>query len=288
MPTGTPQEILSDVHDAASNALRVTGGGGGTQYVEDTAHVSGDQGNVALVVRKDVAGALAGTDGDYSPLQVDSGGALRVTGGGGGTQYNDGDARGTATGSLTLLDDGVNVQSASCDTSGRQNVNVATALPAGTNNIGDVDVLTLPALPAGTNNIGDVDVITQPARAATTDTITVKLATDAIQNGTTALTPKYAVIDAALSGDNTLVAAVTSKKIRVLALFVVAAGAVNVRLESGAAGTALTGQMNLTTNSGFVLPFNPVGLFETAVTTLLNLELSAAISVDGSLTYVEV
>ena len=41
------------------------------------------------------------------------------------------------------------------------NVDVVTlpALPAGTNNIGDVDVLTLPALPAGTNNIGDVDVL---------------------------------------------------------------------------------------------------------------------------------
>lgn len=42
-----------------------------------------------------------------------------------------------------------------------QRVCLATdvALPAGTNNIGDVDVLTLPALPAGTNNIGDVDVL---------------------------------------------------------------------------------------------------------------------------------
>ncbi|MCC6188204.1 MAG: hypothetical protein IT318_04190 [Anaerolineales bacterium] len=48
-------------------------------------------------------------------------------------------------------------------------VDVVGALPAGTNNIGDVDVLTLPALPAGTNaigklaansgvDIGDVDV----------------------------------------------------------------------------------------------------------------------------------
>lgn len=43
-----------------------------------------------------------------------------------------------------------------------QRVVLATdvALPAGTNNIGDVDVLTLPALSAGTNNIGDVDVLT--------------------------------------------------------------------------------------------------------------------------------
>lgn len=104
----------------------------------------------------------------------------------------------------------------------------------------------------------------------------------------TILTPKFVIIDAATSGDNTLLAAVTSKKIRVLALFLVAAGTVNVRFESGAGGTALTGQMNLVANTGFVLPYNPVGWFETAVTTLLNLELSAAISVDGSLVYVEV
>lgn len=106
--------------------------------------------------------------------------------------------------------------------------------------------------------------------------------------GGTVVTPKFAIIDAATSGDNTLVSAVASKKVRVLALFLVAAGTVNVRLESGAGGTALTGQMNLVANTGFVLPFNPAGWFETAVNTLLNLELSAAISVDGALTYVEV
>ena len=39
---------------------------------------------------------------------------------------------------------------------------VTANLAAGTNNIGDVDVLSLPALPAGTNNIGDVDVLTLP------------------------------------------------------------------------------------------------------------------------------
>ena len=32
------------------------------------------------------------------------------------------------------------------------------SIAAGTNNIGDVDVLTLPAIPAGNNNIGDVDI----------------------------------------------------------------------------------------------------------------------------------
>lgn len=105
---------------------------------------------------------------------------------------------------------------------------------------------------------------------------------------TTKHLPKFAVIDAATLGDNTLVAAVTGKKIRVLALFVVSAGTTTARFESGAGGTALTGQMTLAVNTGFVLPFNPLGWFETAAGSLLNLELSAAVSVDGSLTYIEV
>lgn len=49
--------------------------------------------------------------------------------------------------------------------SGTWNIGTITTLPsipAGTNNIGDVDVLSLPALPAGSNNIGDVDVLTMP------------------------------------------------------------------------------------------------------------------------------
>lgn len=104
----------------------------------------------------------------------------------------------------------------------------------------------------------------------------------------TAVTPKFVIIDAASSGDNTILAAVASKKIRVLSCFLVAAGAVNVRFESGAGGTALTGVMNLTTNSGFTLPYSPVGWFETASNTLLNLELSGAVSVDGALVYIEV
>lgn len=114
------------------------------------------------------------------------------------------------------------------------------------------------------------------------------LDTAAIANAGALLTPKFVIIDATTSGDNTILAAVSSKKIRVLALFLVAAGTVNVRFESGAGGTALTGQMNLVANTGFVLPFNPVGWFETAATTLLNMELSATISCDGSLVYVEV
>lgn len=118
--------------------------------------------------------------------------------------------------------------------------------------------------------------------------VVASLESSAMRIAGVAVTPKFVIIDAATSGDNTLLAAVASKKIRVLAAFLVAAGAVNARFESGAAGTALTGQMNLTSNSGFTLPFSPVGWFETASNTLLNLELSGAVSVDGALVYIEV
>src|SRR3972149_5399664 len=45
------------------------------------------------------------------------------------------------------------------------------SIPAGTNNIGDVDVLTLPSIPTGSNNIGDVDVLTLPSIPAGTNNI---------------------------------------------------------------------------------------------------------------------
>ena len=151
-----------------------------------------------------------------------------------------------------------------------------------------VDGTVTANLAAGTNNIGDVDVLTQPARARTTDHIGAADMTDVVMNGTTAITPKFAVIDHA-SADNTLVSAVASKKIRVVALVAVASGGENtIRFESGTGGTALTGQMQISDNGGFVLPYNPVGWFETAANTLLNMELGAATSVDGVLTYLEV
>lgn len=100
---------------------------------------------------------------------------------------------------------------------------------------------------------------------------------------------QHAAVAAASSGDNTLVAAVAGAKIRVLALALVGAGAVNARLESNAGGTALTGVMALAAaGDSIVLPFNPAGWCETTAGQLLNLELSAAVSVAGVITYTTV
>lgn len=48
--------------------------------LEDAVHASGDAGIQILAVRKDSVGSLVSADGDYSSLQVDSSGALRVAG----------------------------------------------------------------------------------------------------------------------------------------------------------------------------------------------------------------
>ncbi len=98
-----------------------------------------------------------------------------------------------------------------------------------------------------------------------------------------------AAVSGATSGNNTLVAAVTGKKIKVLGLVLVAAGAVTVRLESGAGGTALTGVMSLTANGGLQLvwPMSEPGYpwVETAAGSLLNMELGGAVQVSGVIVY---
>ena len=133
-------------------------------------------------------------------------------------------------------------------------------------------------LQAGTNLIGKVSSSNE---------------TSTMYDGTTALTPKFAAISAASSGNNTLIAAVASKKIRVLALNLISAAANNIYITSGAGGTAIwagsTNKANFAANGGMVLPYNPVGWFETLATnTALVANLSAASAIGGSITYIEV
>jgi hypothetical protein len=308
----------------SSGALRVTGGGGGTQYQVDDVAGATDTGSLTLFVRDDALAALTPADGDYTQGRTDSTGALWIRAAAGTASIGTlGANSGVDIGDVTInnasgaaavnIQDGGNTitvdGTVAATQSGTWNIGSVTTLPAlvagtanigdvdvasiaaGDNNIGNVDVVTLPSIPAGTNNIGDVDVLTLPALAAGTNTIGIvrnKESSGTLDDAGTDRTVKYAIIDAASSGDNTLVAAVASRKLRVLSAFLVSSGSVNVRFESGAAGTALSGQMNLVANTGFVLPYNPHGWFETASNTLLNLELSGATSVDGSLTYVEI
>lgn len=70
----------------STGAMRVTGGGGGVEFAEDSAHASGNTGKFQLSVRVDdvPAGAngafLAGLEGDYQAFLTDAAGRLWVTG----------------------------------------------------------------------------------------------------------------------------------------------------------------------------------------------------------------
>ncbi len=113
---------------------------------------------------------------------------------------------------------------------------------------------------------------------------------DAVRDGVgdENLTPLFAAVTVATSGDNTLVLGVTAKRIRVLAAVFVAASAVTLALQSGAAGTALTGVMSLVTGVPLVLSWSPLGHVQTALSALLNASLSGNVQVSGLLVYVTV
>lgn len=113
--------------------------------------------------------------------------------------------------------------------------------------------------------------------------------TSVISNSGTALTPKFAKISVSSSGANTIVSAVTGKKIRVLSWDCVANAAVNFKWQSHTTPTDLTGLYYMAgQGNGVARAFNPVGYFETVSGEALDLNLSAAVAVGGSLVYVEV
>ena len=105
-----------------------------------------DVGVAALVVRNDTLADLSGADGDYSPLQVNATGALYTT--------VDSSALPTGAATSALQTAGNNLLTTiDADTSSlagaisgtEMQVDVVASLPAGTNNIGDVDIASMPA-----------------------------------------------------------------------------------------------------------------------------------------------
>lgn len=111
--------------------------------------------------------------------------------------------------------------------------------------------------------------------------------TNIIYNSSTSITPAFAVVTASsMGGGNTIVSSQASKKIRVIAANVFANGTVNTKWQSGSSGTDITGLSYLVANAGFVLPYNPVGWFETVSSAGLYLNLSASVAVGGHITYI--
>lgn len=141
----------------------------------------------------DVTSTASGADHQILDVAIYDAAGNHITSFGGGTQYADGAVRGTATGTLAMVDDGTNIQSAAGDSSGRllvvgagtagtpvggvlsvQGVVGGTAVPIDSTQLpaalvsGRLDVVVGASLPAGTNNIGDVDILSVPAPLSTT------------------------------------------------------------------------------------------------------------------------
>lgn len=183
-------------------------------------------------------------------------------------------------------------------------------LSAGTANIGDVDVLTLggqtPAFGAGattaatlrvaltsdsSNTNGQATMANSSPIVLPSDQSTLAVASDTsrILNGAsgTSLTPKWATIAVSSSGDNSIVALVSGKKIRVLFWDLAPNAAVNAKWRSNT--TDKTGLYYMTSQgNGHARGFNPVGWFETASGEALQLNLSGAVAVGGIVGYIEV
>lgn len=97
---------------------------------------------------------------------------------------------------------------------------------------------------------------------------------------------KRTFLNASSLGASQVVAAVTTGRIRVLSLALVASGAVSVKVQSAA--TDISATFALSANGGLVLPYNEHGWFETAEGEVLNLNLSAAVATGVSIQYIVV
>lgn len=154
---------------------------------------------------------------------------------------------------------------------------------------GDTVAVFIQGPDKGFDEANDLQKVTMGSGiAATTDSIAAKLSTDAIMIGNTELTPKRICISVASSGNNTVLAAVTGKSIRILSGHLSFSGTCNLKFQSGAGGTDISKLYYGVAGTNVPINFSPLGHYETAASALLNAALSASVAVDINLTYVEV
>lgn len=151
--------------------VNVTGGAtGGTQYAEDSAAVSGDMGNVALVVRKDTIGSNVSTDGDYATLLQDANGRLY-------TQIHDGGNSITVDGTVTVTQPTGSNLHVQIDAGSAVIGHVITDSGSTTAVTGNVTVVQ----PTGTNLHTVIDSGTVTVTATALDIRPLTLAADAVK-----------------------------------------------------------------------------------------------------------
>lgn len=270
---------------SATNPLPVVGSGGGgsgTEYTEDAAAVANPVGGVKMLRRRDtLTAAEVSADGDIIAANATAKGEAYVK------DTDAAAARGAAADAVATTDTGTFSLIALTKKIASNVTAMSAKLPAALGRLAAAASTSVTlatedktALDAINTNITSTAVVTNAKGAPS---LTAVLATQFPVNA------KFVNIAASSSGDNVILALVTSKKIRVLALSLMANGAVNAKFEDNGTTTQRGGMIYCpAAGYGKVLPFNPVGWFETASGVGLDLNLSAAVAVGGELVYEEV
>lgn len=147
-----------------------------------------------------------------------------------------------------------------------------------TNAVVDVGITNDVTVTATNLDVRDLD--------ASQDNVAMYQTTNMINNGVTALTPKFVEVDLASSGDNAILNGVAGRKIRVLNYSLVCGGSNTLQWKAGTSN--LTGDMAFDERGGIAVPYSPVGHFETGSGVTLTLNTDNTNAVSGHLTYLEV
>lgn len=164
------RQLKVTLYDSAGAELSV---GGGTQYTEDAASAANPTGTVPMLIRQDTPASEVSTNGDNIAQRATQYGAaytqiVSSTGAfidtfGGGTQYTEGDTDASITGTAMMMEGAGNALVVAQGT-----VADGLLVNLGANNDVTVTGTVTANLAAGTNNIGDVDVLSVPAPLSTT------------------------------------------------------------------------------------------------------------------------
>ena len=252
IPAGTNN--IGDV-----DVLSVIPGTGATNLGKaiDTATGATDTGVLALATRDDALGALTPIEGDTVGLRTDANGALwthddALDAALSGSELQVDVVAALPAGTNNIGD--VDVLTIAAGDNNIGNVDLASAIPAGTNNIGDVDVLTIAA---GDNNIGNVDVVTLPALVAGTAAIGKLLPSDVDVTTNTNHAQKY-YTSAGAATDGIIWSPAAGKRWHITTLTIQISAAATVTLEDDlAGGDSAIYKAEFAANSGIVLTFHP-------------------------------
>lgn len=296
------------------NVACTSGCSGGVQYLEDTAHVSGDSLTIAGAVRRDTASSGVNADGDYATINVDANGRLYTQTVGSAAH----DAAGTAI--APVLFGGYSSQAAPSDVSADGDVTRAWFLRNGAQAVSLTSGGTI--LAAGTGAASSALRVAFADSSTTAVTNAGTFAVQAAQSGTwnvantgtfatqatlqagTAVVGSLArcgdpasvqsvAISTSSSGYTQLVALSGSTVIHVCGFNVMAGGTTNVSLAYGTGSscgtgtTALTGAYPLIAQTGLAVGNGGATQMKTAAGNALCVNNSAAVAIAGFLTYVQ-